>query len=124
MNVRFEKWSAAALVLAGGGSLADAAAAAGVGERQLRRWRRQPAFKSLVRQTHDDLTHQALGRLLSNLTAASDALVALLADVNPFVRLRAATSVLELAGKLRDSADMAARLDEVKARLDEVEGRP
>jgi hypothetical protein len=37
--------------------------------------------------------------------------------------LRAAVSVVELAAKLRDSADLAGRLDELNARLDEAEQR-
>src|SRR5262249_40155128 len=95
-----------ALNLAGGMQIAHAANAAGVSESTAYRRKREPAFQAKVNQLRNGLVEVALGRLLSAATAAADELNALCAthpDGN--VRLRAATKIIELGARLRETTE-------------------
>jgi hypothetical protein len=116
-KVRFEKWNAAALCLASGGSLADAAAAGGVSVRQLFRWRQRPAFIAALNRHRDDMAAEAVGRLSAALGKAVDTLAGLLDDPLPFVKLRAASEILAACVKLRESVDQSARIGELESRF-------
>jgi hypothetical protein len=116
-QVRFDKWQPAALKLAHGSPLADAAAASGVDVRTLYRWRKKPAFAAAVTRYRDEMAAEAVGRMSAALGKAVDTLVALLDAPEPFVRLRAATALLESCAKWRGDVEMAARVRELEQQV-------
>jgi Homeodomain-like domain len=112
---------AAVLALARGLSKADAAAAAGVGERTVYRWLDDDAFRAQVTRERGRLIERAVGRLADQAAAAADVLGELAANVDtpPAVRVSAARALLEQAARLRDSLEIEERLAAVEARLAE-----
>lgn len=104
-------------LLAAGNQVKDAAARAGVGERTAFRRLKDPAFAARVRDLRAAAVSAALGRLTDGMTAAADALTALVADPSPDVRFKAAAKVIELALKVRDQADLEDRLARVEDQL-------
>src|SRR5689334_2224655 len=69
----------AAGLLAGGLTIKDAAAQAGVGERTLRRWLDEdPEFKATVGRLRSEAVGAAMARLSATMTAAADVLKGLL----------------------------------------------
>ena len=97
----------------------DAAAAAGVTSRTLRRWRSSPVFRSelTTRATQDlDDTTRAL-------TAAAGEAARVMRsvlndeDAPPMVRLRAADLLLGHSSKLLELHSLLQRLDDLEARL-------
>jgi len=111
--------SAAINALAGGESFAVAAAAAGVTERTLRRWRGEPAFLDALRAADSDqLTETA-----RQLNAAGQRAVAVLVGIldSPStaagLRLRAASEILRHRGAFFELTNLAERLDALEAHL-------
>jgi hypothetical protein len=104
------RWPAAALALASGKSQVDAATAAGVHPRTVRRWLKRPAFRQRVAELRDGMTSAALGRLTEGMTAAADTLRVLLSDPASRVRLGAARALLSLGLELRQHVELSARL--------------
>src|SRR4051794_17411218 len=96
-------------------TLRDAAPQAGMSERTARRRGREPEGMAALRS----LEGRVAGEISAGLTALSadalQALAALLADTSPpSVRLRAASTVLTLALRYRDSEDTQRRLTELE----------
>ena len=120
---RAQAATVAALALAVGKTVAEAAAEAGIGERTLYSWRRKTSFKRRVDELRSALVGAAVGRLSMNMGAASDALVALLKNRNPMVKLRASRAVIELGTKLRESEELAERLADIEAQLAEQDSQ-
>jgi hypothetical protein len=88
----------AALALAMGRSVKEAADAAGVDPKTGYRWRSGKQFKVKVRQLRQEVLDTALGRLLSSLAAACDTLTELLGPTHQEgTLLRAAVALLEQA---------------------------
>jgi hypothetical protein len=83
-------WRLAAVALAGGASVAEAAEQVGVSVRTLRRWRLKATFVSYESQMRDEVVSQALGRLAKHLTKAADRIASLIGSTNPSVALKAA----------------------------------
>jgi hypothetical protein len=110
------KQEVAALLLAEGESIKDAAAQAGCSERAVQLWQRDRAdFRSRVQQLRDELFGEAVGRLSAAAGQAVDTLVDLLGSCTPGVRLQAARSILESASNLRQLVDFAGRLQRLEA---------
>jgi Helix-turn-helix of insertion element transposase len=105
----------AAVALAAGRTLTEAAAAAGVDTRTLYRWRQDPEFAARVNELRDAVLAEALGRLVTSSTAAVDKLVELLGCTNPLVSIQAARSILAHATRLRGTVDDEARIAELEA---------
>jgi hypothetical protein len=89
----------AALVLAGGGTQLEAATAAQVDARTIRRWLDDPTFAALVKTIRGEAFDQALAVLVAGATEAARHLVALATErhSNAGVRLGACRSVLQFA---------------------------
>jgi hypothetical protein len=105
--------------LANGATHKEAAEAAGVGERTVRRRLHSEGFKQKVRQKRSEIIEAASGKLASKLSKASDRLDELMDTGPPSVALGAARTILEFACKLQDSLDFAARLEEIEKRLND-----
>jgi hypothetical protein len=106
------KQELAALALASGAGLAEAAAQSRSGERTIKTWRSSlPAFARRVQELRLEMTSQALGRLVDRMGEAADTLGHLSGKAkSETVRLAAARSVLELATKMHDVAELEQRI--------------
>jgi hypothetical protein len=102
----------AAVALASGAALAEAAAQSGAGQRTIKTWRASlPAFTRRVQELRAEMTDQALGRLVGRMREAADTLGYLSGKAkSETVRLAAARSVLELATKMHDVAELEQRI--------------
>lgn len=97
---------------------AEAACAAGIGERTLATWLTQPQFQTALRAAEGDAIDAAVREMLSLQGDAIDVLAGLMSDVEvkASVRLRAAQITLDNLLRLRELRNVEARL----ARLEEL----
>ena len=112
----------AALALAQGGSFSTAATAAGVGLKTVKVWSaNDPAFKPLVEKYRREL----MGRIVDRVAVAGLKAVLTLEDLlnakyDDSTRLKAAATLLPAVVSLREHADLAAKLDDLSARVDQA----
>ena len=92
--------------------VAGAAEAAGVSETQLHRWLRQPAFRTALAEAQEEALQSATRQLTGLAGHAISVMVAIMADKtnSAGVRLRAATSALELLLRLKETVDFERRI--------------
>jgi hypothetical protein len=100
----------AAVALAAGKPVAEAASAAGVCERTVHNWLSDLAFAARVRQIRGEMVTTAAGRLADGMAAAAAVLVKLLASKREPVRLQAARQLIELGLKVASHAELEARV--------------
>jgi hypothetical protein len=112
------KQEAAALSLAVGRTIEDAAGESGAGSRTIRTWLRdEPAFPRRVSELRAEMTARAVGRLADGMASAADTLGYLCRKArSETVRLGAARALLELGNKLRESVELEDRLTALEAR--------
>ena len=108
----------AALVaaLAGGSTVEDAAATAGVGVATVYRRLQVPEFRAQIDDARAALIAAAVARLGAASTRAVTTLEGLLAADSEAVRLGAARSILDLGAKLREHEDLAERVRALEER--------
>lgn len=101
-----------ALNLAVGMSYEAAGAATSVAARTIRSWMANvPAFKARLNELRSELTAQALGQCLDNMTAAVTALVHLCQNSQQeMVKLMAAKSIIDYAVRLREHTELVERI--------------
>lgn len=116
-NGRVRAAEVAALQLALGQPVARAARKAQIGERTLFAWLKKPAFKRKVCELRGRLVQESIGRLSKDMAAASDVLRKLLKSKAEATRLKAATAIITLATKLRESEELEQRLADLEERL-------
>lgn len=102
------------VALASGKTIKDAAAAAGVSETTAKRRVKAAGFRRRVADARGQMIAAAAGQLAANMTAAADALVALLADPDANVRLKAADKVLSHAVRTAELVDLECRVQELE----------
>ena len=97
-------------------SIEDAARVAGVAEKTLRRWMREPQFNAQYLQARREGVHQAVGRMQHATGAAGVTILKLMTDPNVpgAVRLRAAECVFHLAIKGIELEDIDVRVSELE----------
>ena len=117
-----EKKTALALALASGLTVVAAAEQAQVSESTVHRRLKQPAFRRLVARLRNQMLEAALGRMAENMTRAADKVARLLDSDNEAIALRAARTLLSLGLRLRDSVELADRIDEIERELDRNKG--
>jgi uncharacterized membrane-anchored protein YjiN (DUF445 family) len=105
------KEGGAIVVLASGGTQADAARASGLASRTISRRMQDPAFRRAVREARASLLERALGKAADVAVEAVEELRRLLRDESPSIRLGAARAILEHSTRLRESVEFAERLD-------------
>jgi hypothetical protein len=93
-------------------TLAEAAARAGVGERTLRRWLGDAAFRAELHRAQDEAMAQATRQSLAAMAEALQTLQAIMHDptAQPSARVSAAKSILEHAARLYEATMLAERL--------------
>lgn len=106
------KMEAAALAMAKGCNLRDAARESGAGERTIKTWTAtSPAFTHRINDLRGEMTARALGRLVDAMTSAADTLGYLSRKgKSETVRLSASRTVLEMASKLRETWELEQRI--------------
>src|SRR5262245_54148746 len=111
------KQEAAALALAAGATLDEAARESGAGSRTIRTWLHdQPAFSRRVTELRGEMTARALGKLVDGMASAADTLGYLCRKgKSEQVRLGAARALLELGIKLRETVELEARIAALEA---------
>ena len=110
--------SALIAALAGGRTVEDAAATAGVGVATVYRRLKEPDFRQRVTAARDELIARAVGKLADATTEATETLRGLLdPSTPPSVRLGAARSILEMTMKLREHHDHAERIAALEREL-------
>ena len=102
-------------------TIEDAARVAGVGEKTLRRWKKEPQFKAEYLQARKEVLLQSLARLQQATGAASVTILRLMADPKApaAVRLRAAECVLDRSSHGIEREDIEARLAALEAAISE-----
>lgn len=99
---------------------AQAATAANVSERSVRRWLTDPAFAAALRGLEAEAIAHATRRLAGGTQAALDAILDIMQneDAPPGHRLRAAALWLDAHLRYREIAEFAERLAELEARME------
>lgn len=105
--------------LAGGKTVAEAAAAAGVGERTVYRRQEDPEFRRRVVAARAAYLETALAKLAEASCRAAQTLVTLLDSDADSTKLSAARSILDSGLKLREAVEIQERL----RRLEEMQER-
>lgn len=113
----------AALKLAAGGSVEEAATAAAVSARTVANWLTEQPFQARVDELRGGMVARAAGKLADAMAEAADVLRALLKSDAEGIRLRAADRLTELGLKVAEVADLQKRLDQLEARFQAREGR-
>lgn len=101
-------------MLASGSTIKDAANSAGVSERTARRRLDDPGFCQRVNEAQAALVGQATGVLAAGMTEAAETLKSLLQAQSERTRLSAARAILWLGLKVRETAELEARLLEIE----------
>ncbi len=114
----------AALVaaLAGGATVRDAAAEAGIGEATAHRRLKEPAFRKWVDDARAEVIAGAVARLGAASTKAVATLEGLLAADSEAVKLGAARAILDAALKWREHQDLTERVAALEAQLAPEQG--
>ncbi|MCY2991310.1 MAG: IS630 transposase-related protein [Planctomycetota bacterium] len=107
-----------------GGTVADAAKTARIGERTAYAWLKRGDVRSEITEARGRMVSQACGRLSDACTAAADTLRALLLAESETVRLGAARSLLEMTVSLRREVDFAERVAAIEAYITTTQEGP
>ncbi len=100
--------------LAGGATVAEASASAGVSDRTAFRRLTDPTFKARVVELRAQMVAEAAGRLSRNMTAAADVLAKLLKSEDEHVQHKAAVKLIELGLKVTELAELENRVRELE----------
>lgn len=111
-NVLTTKQKMLIAALLGNRSIEQACAKVGIATKTFNRWQEQPEFLAELRRCEDEIINQVVRTLTTTATHALTVVTMIMADKenNPSVRLRAATVILEQFVKLREHADLSARI--------------
>jgi transposase-like protein len=110
-----ERQRKAALLLASGSTIANAAREVGVNEKSVDNWLRTCAFQEAKRQAEDDLYNESLTLLKKSMRLAIGCLLRNMSEkVSPYVQVQAAS-------KLLDAALEVGKIEQLEARIAELE---
>jgi hypothetical protein len=105
----------AALLLASGSTIDNAARVVGCGEKTIDTWKKKPDFQQAMRQAEDDLYNEALGILKKAIRPAIGCLVRNMdVKIAPYIQVQA-------AGRLLDAAMEVHKIQLLEARIVELE---
>jgi hypothetical protein len=114
--------SAVLLALACGASAEAAARQANVSESTVRRRLKDAAFIAKLNKVRAEMHVRIADQLTAASTEGVRTMVQLMKETNSgSVRLGAARSVVELSAKVRETADLAVRINELERRLAETQ---
>jgi hypothetical protein len=104
-------------------SVSAAAAMAGLDEKTVRSWLRNPKFAVRFQAAKADVVKVVAGKLAGSMTAAADRLRALLDSSDEKTQLAAARAILESGPRLLESEGLAAKVAELESLLLELQAR-
>lgn len=107
--------------LARGGSVAQAAQAAGVSEPTGYRWAKKAEIRCFVEQVRAEVLQSAASRITRLTARAVDVLGKLLSNPDPKVQLAASRHILDGACKLRQLAGLEEELAVIQSKLNELQ---
>jgi len=107
------------LALARGLNVRSAAKVSGYSERQAHRKLDDPAFRIRVSNVRSEVVGQAVGILAAAGAEAARTLRKLLASPADQVKLAAARSILEVGNKLRETTELAKRIEAIERRQEQ-----
>lgn len=101
----------------------DAARAAGISYSTMLRWLAEPAFRAALREAQAQELAHATALLAGDLTAAIGTLAEIHSDSEQpaSVRVRAANSVLDYHLRYLDAYDLAQRVEDLEALLQQIQ---
>jgi hypothetical protein len=124
-NWLFPRQEDAAILLARGSTVAEAAAGCGAGERTVKRWLTLLRFRQRVSQLRAELTDRCLGQLVDQMASACGTLGFLARKAkSEMVRLLASKAVIETATRLRENCEFSERLAALEAKSNAESIRP
>lgn len=103
--------------LAAGASINDAAQMAQVSQRTVYRRLKDATFRRCVADARGQFIAAAMGRLAKASTRAVETLLELLTADADSVKLGAARSILEFSSRLRETVELAERVNELETRF-------
>jgi len=106
------------VALAAGQTIRDAAAAASLSERTVTRRLQEPAFRQEVANTRTLMLSRAVGMLADAAADAVMTLRSLLHAESDTARLGAARAILDAGPRLRESEELAARIEAIEAAVE------
>lgn len=107
----------AAIMLASGSTVVDAATATGAGVRTIHAWLDDPAYMGFVARLRDRTLSVVIGKLSEAATRAAAVMESLLEAESESVRLRAASAILDGMIRAREHGELAARVAELESRI-------
>lgn len=103
LTIRQEK---AALELAGGMKQADVAKYVGVSEKTIKNWKHIPEFIARIREKKNELVNEYEDEWMDTMISrAREVIETNLENKNPWIAMRAAEKVLDMAAKRKTEAD-------------------
>jgi hypothetical protein len=108
----------AAVALASGKTVAEAAAAASVDERTVYNWLTEPDFTAHVAELRSAAVREAVNKLAAQMSASVDVLAGLLASTSETTRRLTAVAILELALKGIEQEVLKRELEELRAAIE------
>ncbi len=104
------KQEKAAVALASGRTVHDAALATGAADRTVYQWLQSPDFRAAIGEMRDRLLSEAIGKLSEAASAAVVRLRALVDDETATIALRASVAVLDALVKVREFGELSERV--------------
>jgi hypothetical protein len=105
-------------VLARGGTQAEAAAAAGISEREVRRRQHEPAIQEQIREVRSELSRRAQAAIAGGCLEAVNTLRALLGpDQTAELRVRASKELLHAGVRTLESLEVTERFEQLEAKI-------
>lgn len=121
---RFSAREPLAAALATGGTVRDACAKLGLGERTAYRWCQDEAFQARVNELRGELVRQAMGKLIDGMGLAVERLKTLAStEAEGGAAVSACRTLLDYALKLREHSELSDRLDHLEALAGKRKGK-
>jgi hypothetical protein len=118
------KWTCAIAALLVEPTIGAAANRAGIGERTLQRWLKNPRFAKLLRTARRSVLEQAIGRLQQVMDKAVTTLERNLTCGEAGPEIRAAGTIIVNAMKGAEQVDVLERLEEIERVMEEQSEAP
>ena len=104
-----------------GATVKQAAEAAGISEKTVRRWLDEPAFAAEIAEARRTITNNIMAAVKSKAVQATDVLGEIMSNqkASPYARVQAAKTVLDTAFKAIETAEIIDRIEKLEAAADD-----
>jgi len=107
-----------AMALASGATPVEAAAQLEISRWTIQRRMADPEFRKLVSNLRGEMLASAMGRISDSMAKAAQTVAGLLDAPEPYLRLRAARMLFQFGLKMRDTVDLAERIENLDAQFE------